>query len=122
MDKEQSINKFWSSFNIPAYDENSVPDDVTYPFIAYSVSTGMLGGVASLYANLYYRSPSWKEISNKKDEIAEYLGSGGVIIKLDNGYTYLYQGEPFAQRLSEPGDDYVKRYYIQLLAEFLTPY
>ena len=122
MDKEQSIQSFWSRFGIPAYDENSVPDEVTYPFIAYSVQTGMLGGVASLYANLYYRSSSWKEITNKKDEIAQHLGVSGVIIKLDKGYSYFYQTNPFAQRMAEPGDSMVKRYYLQIGAEFLTPY
>ena len=122
MDKEQSIQNFWSRFGIPAYDENSVPSDVTYPFIAYSVSTSMLGGVTPLYASIYYRSSSWKEITRKKEEIAAHLGSGGVTIKLDNGYAYFYQGSPFAQRMSEPGDDMVKRYYLLLNAEFLTSY
>jgi hypothetical protein len=42
MDKEQAIQNFWSQFGIPAYDENSVPDDLRYPFITYSVSTDML--------------------------------------------------------------------------------
>ena len=121
MDKEQAIQSLWSQFNIPAYDENSVPDDVAYPFIAYSVSTGMLGGVTSLYASIYYRSTSWKDISHKINEIAQVL-SPGVTLQLDNGYAYFYQGEPFAQRMSEPGDDMVKRYYLNIGAEFLTPY
>lgn len=122
MDKEQSIQNFWSRFGIPAYDENSVPDNVSYPFIAYTVSTGMLDGAISLYANIYYRSSSWKEVTQKKEEIAQYLGAGGVTIKLDNGYSYFCQGSPFAQRMSEPGDDSVKRYYLILQAEFLTAY
>lgn len=122
MDKEQAIHDFWSRFGIPAYSENSVPDNVTYPFIAYSVSTGMLGGVTTLGANLYYRSTSWESIQLKKEEIARYLGIGGIIIKLDEGYAYFYQGNPFAQQMSEPGDGMVKRYYLMLQAEFLTPY
>lgn len=122
MDKEQAIHDFWSRFGIPAYSENSVPDGVTYPFIAYSVSTGMLGGVTTLGANLYYRSTSWEAIQLKKEEIARYLGIGGVTIKLDKGYAYFCQAEPFAQQMSEPGDDMVKRYYLMLQAEFLTPY
>ena len=116
------MNCLMNTITLPAYDENSVPENVTYPFIAYSVSTGMLDGVTSLYANMYYRSPSWKEITQKKEEIAEHLGSGGVTIKLDNGYAYIYQASPFAQRMNEPGDDMVKRYYILLNAEFLTSY
>jgi formylmethanofuran dehydrogenase subunit A len=122
MDKEQAIQNFWSQFGIPAYDENSVPDDLRYPFITYSVSTDMLDDVVSLYGNIFYRSPSWKDITKKKEQIAEYIGAGGVAVKIDTGYVYFCQGTPFAQRMSEPGDDMVKRYYIQLQAEFLTPY
>ena len=122
MDKEQSINNFWSRFGIPAYDENSVADDVTYPFIAFSVATGKLGDTVQLYANMYYRSTSWKDITHKKDEIAQYLGDGGKVIPLDRGYSYFCQGDPFAQRMNEPGDNMVKRYYLQLQAEFLAPY
>jgi hypothetical protein len=122
MDKEQAIQNFWSQFGIPAYDENSVPDDLRYPFITYSVSTDMLDDTVSLYGNIFYRSPSWKDITQKKEQIAEYIGAGGVAVKIDTGYVYFCQGTPFAQRMSEPGDDMVKRYYIQLQAEFLTPY
>jgi hypothetical protein len=122
MDKEQAIQNFWSQFGIPAYDENSVPDDLRYPFITYSVATDMLDDVVSLYGNIFYRSPSWKDITQKKEQIAEYIGAGGVAVKIDTGYVYFCQGTPFAQRMSEPGDDMVKRYYIQLQAEFLTPY
>lgn len=122
MDKEQAIQNFWSQFGIPAYDENSVPDDLGYPFITYSVATDMLDDVVSLYGNIFYRSPSWKDITQKKEQIAEYIGAGGVTVKIDTGYVYFCQGTPFAQRMSEPGDDMVKRYYIQLQAEFLTPY
>jgi hypothetical protein len=122
MDKEQAIQNFWSQFGIPAYDENSVPDDLRYPFITYSVATDMLDDTVSLYGNIFYRSPSWKDITQKKEQIAEYIGAGGVAVKIDTGYVYFCQGTPFAQRMSEPGDDMVKRYYIQLQAEFLTPY
>lgn len=122
MDKEQAIQNFWSQFGIPAYDENSVPDDLSYPFITYSVATDMLDDVVSLYGNIFYRSPSWKDITQKKEQIAEYIGAGGVTVKIDTGYVYFCQGTPFAQRMSEPGDDMVKRYYIQLQTEFLTPY
>lgn len=121
MNKEQSIHYLWSQFDIPAYDENSVPDFIDYPFIAYSVSTAMLDSRVSLTANIYYRSTSWKEISEKVEEIALYL-SKGVTIKLDTGYSCFYQGEPFAQRMYEPGDDMVKRVFLSIDAEFLTPY
>ena len=37
MNKEQAIHFFWSQFGLPAYDENSVPDDAQMPYITYNV-------------------------------------------------------------------------------------
>lgn len=119
MNKEQSLQSFWESFNIPAYDETSVPDDAQMPYITYSVATGSLEDVIGLTATIWYRSTSWKDITIKKDEIAESIGVGGKIIKLNNGYAWLCRGNTFAQRIASE-DTMVRAYYLQLNAEFLT--
>lgn len=119
MNKERAIQQFWESFNIPAYDENTVPDNAQMPYITYSVATGSLGDVINLSANLWYYSKSWKEISQKKDEVADRIGIGGTVLKLDNGYVWLCRGTPFAQRLQDT-NDMVRRIYLNLQAEFLT--
>lgn len=121
MDKYQAIHKFWSSFSLPAYDENSVPDDAVMPYITYNVSVGSLGNVNVLNGSVWYRSSSWKDISNKVDEIARLVGESGYYIdNIDGGYVWMTHGSPFAQRMSEPGDDSVRRMYININAEFLT--
>ncbi len=122
MDKGQAIQSFWESFDLTAYDENSVPDDAQMPYITYSVSVGAMDDVQLLSASLWYKSQSWAGITQKAEQIAEYIGYNGKYIKLDNGYMYVYQGSPFYQRMSEPGDDTIRRIYININAEFLTAY
>lgn len=123
MDKSQAIHQFWSSFGLPAYDENSVPDDAVMPYITYSVATGPMDSVHTIGGSLWYRSTSWRDVSKKADEIAKAVGGNGYYInKIDGGYLWITQGPSFAQRMSEPGDDMTKRIYISLNVEFLTFY
>lgn len=123
MDKAQSIHSFWSGFGLPAYDENTVPtgkNAPNMPYITYPVTTDSLGSVVQLSGSLWYRSTSWAEISKKADEISEYIGVGGKVLKLDSGYVWIVRGQPFAQRMSDNSDEMVRRIYINLQAEFLT--
>lgn len=123
MDKAQSIHSFWSGFGLSAYDENTVPtgkDAPDTPYITYSVATDSLGNAVQLSGSLWYRSTSWAEISKKADEISEYIGVGGKVLKLDSGYVWIVRGQPFAQRMSDNSDETVRRIYINLQAEFLT--
>lgn len=118
MNKAQSIHEFWSGFGIPAYDENSVPDNATFPYITYSVVTDSLDYVALLTASIWYRSSSWESVTLKAMEISFAL-KDGVLIKLDKGYTYLYRGTPFGQRVKDD-DDMIKRIYLNVNVEYLT--
>lgn len=116
MNKWQAIHNFWSGFGIPAYDENSVPDDAVEPYITYTAQISDFENPLLLTASLWYRSTAWDEISLKADEISESLKR---IIKLDGGYLFITRGSPFAQRMQEENDT-VKRIYINLMAEFYT--
>ena len=122
MDKAQTINTFWNSFGITAYDENTVPQDAVMPRITYDVATDQLGHVVNMSASLWYRSNSWKDISLKATEIEKRLGEhGGIVLKLNEGRLWITKGSPFTQRMSDP-DDSIRRIYINIQAEFLTPY
>ena len=120
MDKAQSIHAFWSSFGLAAYDENTVPDDAVMPYITYSVSTGAMDDVLLLNGSLWYRSVTWKDISQKSDEIAETIGEYWLG-EVDGGYLWITRGSPFAQRKADE-DDTVRRIVINLNAEFLTAF
>ena len=73
MDKSQAIDNFWNRFGIPAYDENTVPQDAPLPRITYNVETDSLDNPVGMNASLWYRSRSWKDISKKAEEIGEYI-------------------------------------------------
>lgn len=123
MNKAQRLQVFWESFGVPAYDENSVPDDVIYPYITYSVVDDSLGNMVPLSASIWYRSSSWAEVESKKNEITKCIGEFGFLsLPVDGGYIFMTKGTPFAQRMRDPSDDLVKRMYLNLSVEFLTAY
>lgn len=118
MDKWQAIQYFWEGFGIPAYDENSVPDDAVEPYITYSAQVGDFDSPLLLTGSLWYRSTSWEAISQKADEVAR---NAKQLIRISDGYLWLTRGSPFAQRMNDE-DDTVKRIYINVMAEFFTDY
>ena len=121
-DKEQAINSFWNSFDVPAYDENTVPATAGYPHITYNVQTDSLDNVVDLYASLWYKSTSWKDITLKAQEIEKRLGEkGGVLLELNVGYAYITKGTPFMQRMAD-SDDSIRRIYFNINVEYLTPW
>ena len=119
MNKAQAIQSFWEGFSLNAYDENTVPDDAAMPYITYDVAEDSLDSVVNLHGNLWYRSTSWREISEKANEIAEYVGLGGKVIPIENGYAWLCRGAPFIQRMNDE-DSSIRRIYINIQAEYLT--
>lgn len=122
MDKAQAIHKFWTGFGLPAFDENTVPQNAPMPRITYNVTTDSLGNVVYMSGSIWYRSTSWKEITEKTNDIEKRLGEhGGVVLDLDDGKVWIMKGSPFAQRMSDP-DDSIRRMYINLQVEFLTAY
>lgn len=122
MNKLQALQNFWQSFGLMAYDSTDVPDNAQMPYITYNVATDSLGNVLNMSASLWYRSNSWKDISDKAEEIAEAIVKmNPPSIKLDNGRLYIAKGTPFAQRMSDE-DGNVRRIYLNIQAEYLTAY
>lgn len=120
MDKAQAVHDFWSKFGIPAYDENSVPDEAQMPYITYNVATDNFDKMLQLNASIWYRSTSWEAISKKADQISKFIGYGYSLQKIDDGYLRIVRGQPFAQRMNDPEDAMVRRMFIILEAEFMT--
>lgn len=120
MDKWQALQQFWESFGLPVYDENTVPDEAEMPYITYEASTANFDRPLFLSAQIFYYSPSWKEICNKADEIAKYIGFGYKILKIDGGYLYIQQGSPFSQKMPDQSNDMIRRMIINISCEFFT--
>lgn len=123
MTKEAALQKFYASFDVPAYEESSVPTGdgaPDLPYLTYSVATGSLGDEIALQADLWYRSSSWVEVNAKAGEISEAVSMGGVILPCDGGAVWLKRGSPFTESVEETKDDTIKRKHINITAEFFT--
>lgn len=124
-DKWQAQQAFWSGFGLTAYDELTVPDKAVMPYITYEAVSGNLDAKTQVSANLYYRSNSWAEISQKADQIAQSIYNdlrpaipilgGYMMIRLPNGTMH-------SERIDEPADDSVRRIRFTVELEFLTAY
>lgn len=119
MIKEQKLNDFWNSFEWPAYDENTVPDDVTLPHITYTSVVDSIGNNVALSASLWDRSRSWVSVTQKADQIGAYIGLGGKLIPYGTGAIWIRRGQPFAQRMSDE-DDGIRRIYLNITAEYIS--
>ena len=118
-DKWQAIDAFFNSFQLPAYDERSVPDNASMPYITYNAPVANFEQPTVFQSSIWYRSSSWREISQKAHEIATRL-RGYALIPIDGGYMFLTEGAPFAQRMASESDTVVKRMYILINVEFFT--
>ena len=128
MTKAAAIYKFWNSFGIKAYEENTVidadedgnPVEPTFPYITYQLVTDGFDREVAATASLWYRGESWTAVNAKTEEISAHIGLGGKIIKCDGGRIWIKRGQPFAQNMGDESDDLIKRKYLNLTFEFLT--
>lgn len=122
MDKFQALQSFWSSYGVPAYDENTVPDaddKPVFPYITYDAVVSNLGTQVAMSGSLWDYGTSWARITTKMADIQSDLGRGGRIIPCDGGAIWIKQGSPFAQRMSDD-NDMIRRILINIEAEYLT--
>ena len=119
MDKIQALHDFWSSFDLPAYDEGDVPDDANMPYITYSVSTDEFDRPVMLSASLWYYSSSWAAITQMAALIAETISKGGIMISYEHGAFWLRKGSPWSVRVPDPSDDMIRHISLNIEAEFL---
>jgi hypothetical protein len=115
----QALHNFWSSFDWAAYDERTVPDDAKLPYITYESSNDFFGNTVVQTVTLWIRSTSWALISQKEQEIAEYIGRGGRQILCDGGSIWIKRASPWAQRLFSDSDSGVRRIVLNIELEFL---
>lgn len=118
--KEEAIHSFWSSFALEAFNEISVPSgDIApeFPYITYSTAIGDFGQEVALTASVWYQSSNWTDISEKAQEISDALP---VVVNYDGGAVWLKKGSPFMQRMGDNTDDMIRRYYINVTAEYLS--
>lgn len=123
MTKAAAIYQFWSLFELPAYEENSIyslDEKPAFPYITYELNTDSFDSDVVLSASLWYRSSSWVNANAKAEEISAEIGRGGKLVSCDNGYIWIKRRSPFSQAMGDDSDDMIKRILISISVEFLT--
>lgn len=119
MNVAQVLQAFWSSFGLPAYDENTVPDNASTPYITYESGDDYFETVLARNASIWYRSPSWVEITEKEQQISDFIGRGGRMLAVDGGAIWLKRGTPWSQRMAETSDRMVRRIVLNIEIEYI---
>ena len=123
MTKEAALHYFWSSFGWAAYEANSVPtgdNAPKFPYITYTVATDSIERTVALTADLWYRGTSWAVVNDLAKRISEAISGGGKIISCDCGCMWINRESPYAQNMSDPNDNLIKRKHINISVEFMT--
>ena len=121
MTKDQALYSFWSSFGWNAYDESSVPDEADVKigqYITYQDIESSLGEVCYLTGDLWMRSKLWDEISQKAQQISDYLDFGGVKIPIDHGFLWIKRGNPFSSRIAD--EDFIRRIHLNIEVDYIS--
>lgn len=121
MDKWEALYNFWSSFGIPAYEENSVPKDAAYPYITYEAGVGSFESVVTLSASIWDRTTQGTAfVDNKADEIVRYIKNMRECPRVNGGRYRVYVEGQYATNMGDPDDRLVKRKQMNVNFEFLT--
>lgn len=118
MTAEQAIHAFWSNFGLTAYDENSVPDNAQLPYITYSLSVDTFNNTVLNTINIWYRSTSWINVTDKAKEIINTITDGGISISTDKGIIRMNLGNPIYNRMGDENKN-IKRIRINIETEYI---
>lgn len=110
-DVAAKLKTFYSSFDLPAYTLDSVPDEVEIPYITYPLLEPEALTQGNTYCQVWYPKHHLGELLTKADEITAAIGIGKRFDLLE-GYLILYPTTPLIQIMS---DDETQSAYINLL-------
>jgi hypothetical protein len=118
-DTATALYNFWSSFGLPAYIEEHVPDDAQLPYITYTIVKPEWKENASTQGRVWYMSNSFVPLNAKVDEISELIGDGHSI-KTPHGMIVLYKDVNFVQIQPFPEDTNMRVAYLNLVLNSYT--
>ncbi len=108
----QALYQFWSGFGIPAFTTMTVPDEVTVPYITYSLVESEPLEPTTHYAQVFYRATDNAALLSKVDQIKAAIG-GGVNIPCTGGLVTIRPASPYVQIMTDAAPE--NRYaYINL--------
>ena len=112
-DTAGALYRFFSGFGLPAYVENTVPDDAQLPYITYELREPEAGEQSSLTARVWYYDTGLAAITEKVDEIKAAVRDGASL-PVENGAVWLWPDEQFCQ-FQPPDEPKLKIAYLMLI-------
>ena len=111
----KALYTFFSSFGIPAYLQDAVPDNAKMPYITYALIEPEPMVSALFNASVWYRGTSINDLVEKVDEIRSAIWRG-LNIQTEGGALYLHMDTetPFCQIISDPNPE-TKRAYLTMI-------
>lgn len=110
-----AMYSFLSSFGLPVYVENYVPESQSFPYITYQLAKPDWQDRKSIFVRVWYRDTSYKAISEKVDEIEAAI-DGGKTIPCGDGLLFLTKDANFCQ-FQPMEDDRIKVAYLSLILQ-----
>ena len=100
-----ALKEFFSGFGLPAYSNDSVPDDVSLPYIAYDLNVPGWTRKASIPVRVWDRTTSNSRIIRIADQITAAIGAAEKTIPLpDGGYLTIWQNDDETIQIMVDGD------------------
>lgn len=91
-----ALKTFFSGFDLPAYQNGTVPDDTPLPYITYSIGVPEWNQKATLYAQVWDRTKTNTRIIAVADQITQAIGLCKRI-PTDGGYLVIWPETPLVQ-------------------------
>ena len=106
-----ALKSFFGGFDLPAYAEDSIPDEINLPYITYPVTEPEWSEQTTFYCQVWFKKNHLGELLAKADEIVGAIQEG-VRIEISGGYVVLHPSTPLIQVFT---DEDSQRAYISLL-------
>ena len=106
----KALKTFVGGFGLPAYTTDTVPDDVSAPYLVYPLKEPEWNQKTTWYIQGWFRTTSNDELTSTADEIVKEIGTG-ITITTDSGYLVIYPETPLVQLMTD--GDY-RSFYISL--------
>ena len=107
----KTLKTFFSSFDLPAYTLESVPEEVKLPYITFPLTEPEWNEQASFYCQVWYPKKQLESLLAKADAIVAAIGTCKKF-EQKGGYVVLYPSTPLIQILT---DEKTQSAYINLI-------
>lgn len=117
MNRWEAQYAFWSSFGIPAYEENAVPDqkELTYPYLTYQGVSAPFDSNTFVNVSVWTRSKSLATVTEITDNILKRFEDGKAEVRYNGGGFFITPESNFAQVMGDESDTLIKRMILSVV-------